>query len=237
MIDLTPIEVRKKKEDFRRVLRGYDPEDVDVFLELVADRMEALVRENASYAEQVRRLEAGTAEYRERERALTEALIAAQEMREELRRQGAKDAELLRREAEAEAAQIRAAALQAREREEEGLRRIRARRAQLVQSYRMFLERELAELQVLSDTLDLAAEASPLETAVQLEALDLAEAEFRVSEPEVPEPEVPEEAPASEVGAAAATSPPVEEEREEEKKEEDYSEGLDWLSSLLKEEP
>lgn len=232
MIDLTPIEVRKKKEDFRRVLRGYDPEDVDVFLELVADRMEALVRENASYAEQVRRLEAGTAEYRERERALTEALIAAQEMREELRRQGAKDAELLRREAEAEAAQIRAAALQAREREEEGLRRIRARRAQLVQSYRMFLERELAELQVLSDTLDLAAEASPLETAVQLEALDLAEAEFRVSEPEVPE-----EAPASEVGAAAATSPPVEEEREEEKKEEDYSEGLDWLSSLLKEEP
>jgi len=46
MIDLTPLDVRKKAGDFRRILRGYDPQEVDIFLELVAERMEVLVREN-----------------------------------------------------------------------------------------------------------------------------------------------------------------------------------------------
>ena len=32
MMDLTPLDVRKKKEDFRRVVRGYDPAEVDGFL-------------------------------------------------------------------------------------------------------------------------------------------------------------------------------------------------------------
>ena len=41
MIDLTPLEVRKKKGDFRRGLRGYDPPQVDDFLDIVADRLEA----------------------------------------------------------------------------------------------------------------------------------------------------------------------------------------------------
>ena len=51
MIDLTPLEVRKKKGDFRRGFRGYDAELVNDFLDLVADRMEELVRENMSLAE------------------------------------------------------------------------------------------------------------------------------------------------------------------------------------------
>jgi DivIVA domain-containing protein len=40
MIDLTPLEVRQKKGDFRRAVRGYDPELVNDFLDLVADRRE-----------------------------------------------------------------------------------------------------------------------------------------------------------------------------------------------------
>ena len=38
MIDLTPLDVRKKKADFRRGLRGYDIEEVDAFLDLAAER-------------------------------------------------------------------------------------------------------------------------------------------------------------------------------------------------------
>ena len=36
MIDLTPLDVRKKKGDFTRTLRGYDTPTVDQFLDLVA---------------------------------------------------------------------------------------------------------------------------------------------------------------------------------------------------------
>ena len=46
MIDLTPLDVRNKRGDFKRLMRGYDPQEVDVFLEMTADRLEVLVREN-----------------------------------------------------------------------------------------------------------------------------------------------------------------------------------------------
>ena len=163
MIDLTPLEVRKKKGDFRRGMRGYDPQSVDDFLDLIADRLEQLVRENGSLSDRVRRSEEQVSDYRERERALTEALVTAQEMREQMRQQIEKEVELKRREAEADADSIRAQAEQVREREEESIRRLRARQSQFVQSYRVFLERELSELSVMTESLDLgrATESTP----------------------------------------------------------------------------
>jgi cell division initiation protein len=153
MIDLTPLDVRKKKGDFRRALRGYDGQDVDDFLDIVADRMEQLVREQMALAERLRRVESETTEHRDREQALTEALVTAQEMREDMRRQVTREAELIRREAEGEAAAVREAVTREREREEEVLRRLRARQRQLIESYRSFLERELSELSLVAQSL------------------------------------------------------------------------------------
>ena len=42
MYDLTPLDVRNKIGDFRRAMRGYDPAEVDAFVELVAERMASL---------------------------------------------------------------------------------------------------------------------------------------------------------------------------------------------------
>jgi cell division initiation protein len=112
MIDLTPLEVRKKKGDFRRAMRGYDPALVDDFLDLVADRLDELVRQNLQLSERLTRQDQQVADYRERERALTEALVTAQEMREEIRRQTAQEAELARRSAEQEVTHLRSAAQQ-----------------------------------------------------------------------------------------------------------------------------
>lgn len=154
MIDLTPLDVRKKKGDFRRAMRGYEPALVDDFLDLAADRMEELVRQTRALEEKVERLERAESEYKEREKALTEALVTAQEMRAEVRNQALREADLAKKEAEQEARRIRAEALEAKEREKEGIRRLQARRAQLVRSYRAFLEREIAELEVMSRALE-----------------------------------------------------------------------------------
>lgn len=156
MIDLTPLEVRKKKGDFRRGMRGYEPQAVDDFLDLVADRLEQLVRENAAMVDRLHRVEEQVNDYRERERALTEALVTAQEMREQMRQQLEKEAQIKRREAEAEAETIRADALQMRDREEESLRTLRARQSQFLQSYRSFLERELTEIAVMAESIEMA---------------------------------------------------------------------------------
>ena len=103
MIDLTPLDVRKKKGDFRRALRGYEPALVDDFLDIVADRLEELVREHASLTERVSRLEHQVSEYRDRERALTDALVTAQAMREEITERTTREAAAVRLTAQQEA--------------------------------------------------------------------------------------------------------------------------------------
>ena len=166
MIDLTPLEVRQKKADFPRGLRGYDPGHVDDFLDLVADRLEQLVKENRRLEEEIGTLRSRAGEYRDREKALTEALVSAQQMRETVREQTSKEAELMRREAEQEAQQVRADALRSIEKEEETLRRLRARQRQLVDGYRAMLERELRELAVVAESLDASEAATPAEVVV-----------------------------------------------------------------------
>jgi cell division initiation protein len=155
MIDLTPLEVRQKKGDFRRSLRGYDEELVNDFLDLVADRMEDLVKENMTLRNAAESARSELALYRQKEQALSEALMTAQQMREEWKAQAQKESELVVREARLAADLAREEAVRQLAREEESLRQVRARRAQLVDSFRRLLERELAELAVIEETLEL----------------------------------------------------------------------------------
>ncbi|MGH7460947.1 MAG: DivIVA domain-containing protein [Longimicrobiales bacterium] len=190
MIDLSPLEVRKKKGDFRRLMRGYDPGQVDDFLDLVADRLEQVVRAGISNVERVAVLEAQVADFRERERALTEALVTAQEMREEIRKQVSKEAELSRREAEQAAENIRSTAVLVRQREEEAIRRLRARQMQLLQSYRSFLERELAELSVMAETLEVNRSRPVLPDPMERNSAPAgAPPDTRVNGAEIPSPD------------------------------------------------
>lgn len=160
MIDLTPIEIRKKKGDFPRSIRGYEPAEVDLFLDLVADRLEAAVSEVMRLEERLRHVEASLGAYTEREKSLTEALVSAQELREDSRRQASREAELIRREAEVEANRILADAIRAREQEATALKRLQARRAQLLLTFRSFLERELSEISAMVETLGVSPQAS-----------------------------------------------------------------------------
>lgn len=177
MIDLTPLDVRKKKGDFRRSVRGYDPELVDDFLDMVAERLEELVKQNVSLSERTEQLEEQVASYREREKALNEALVTAQQLRADAEDQAKREAEFVRRQAESEAEQI----------VEEGRRSLRdlqrdietlvTRKRQYIRGFRSLLERHLSELEVeegrlesdaeeLADvTADVSGRGSPPETA------------------------------------------------------------------------
>ena len=146
MIDLTPLDVRKKKGDFSRGLRGYDPPAVDEFLELVADRMEELVRDNTALSERVSQISTSLSAYREREQAMNEALVAAQQLREDLRTQSTRESEAVLREARVEADRIIADARRTAHEAAEATRRVYAARARFLRSYRAFLERQVDEV-------------------------------------------------------------------------------------------
>lgn len=146
MIDLTPLDVRKKKGDFTRALRGYDPEAVDHFLDLVADRMEELVREQATLHERVNQVNTSLAAYREREQAMNEALVAAQQLREDVRTQSARESESILKEARLQAERIVGDARRAAHDATEATRRVHSARARFLRGFRTFLERQIEEV-------------------------------------------------------------------------------------------
>jgi cell division initiation protein len=225
MIDLTPLEVRQKKNDFQRSFRGYDAELVNDFLDLVADRMEDLVKQNLRLTDSVDRLEKELDDYRDKEQALSDALLAAQKLREDSRVHAEKESELLIREARRTAEQARDEASRALVREEETLRQVRARRRQLVESFRRLLERELSELEVMEETLELRARG--------LDGGEEVGSESETGEEAVLEPVAAGRKPTD---PEAADSPdPGEEWADADEDETESDEDEDWLSSLVDE--
>jgi cell division initiation protein len=207
MIDLTPLEVRQKKGDFRRTVRGYDPELVNDFLDLVADRMEELVKENMLLRDSVGSTKEELTEYRRKEQALSDALMSAQKLREDARSHAEREGDLLLREARLAAEAIRQEATRQLAREEEALRQVRARRHQLVASFRQLLEREMRELEVIQETLELRGASDPQLSLDQ----SLGRAEGRGDEAAPtsagPPPTEPAAAAGAEVPAAAEPDP------------------------------
>ncbi|NJD09239.1 MAG: DivIVA domain-containing protein [Gemmatimonadetes bacterium] len=179
MIDLTPLEVRKKKGDFRRALRGYEPALVDDFLDLAADRIEQLLRDNGAMAQRLTDLERRVNEYRDRERALTDALVTAQEMREEIRAQAARESELALRTSTQEAeARLR----DAQQRAETMLRDAEQRSSALLRDAEQGSDARVRDAEQRAQTLVRAAElqaADTVRTAEQgaADALRLAQQE------------------------------------------------------------
>lgn len=147
MIELSPLDVRKKKDDFTRSLRGYDVDQVDSFLDVVADRLEQLVRGERGLRERVASLEEELERYREREKALNDALLAAQELREEARTQAEREAELRIKEAESKAEKIVDAAREEAREAQRRLEDLRRRRDAFLRSFRSTLERFLDEVE------------------------------------------------------------------------------------------
>jgi DivIVA domain-containing protein len=151
MIDLTPLDVKKKKGDFRRAVRGYDTAAVDDFLDTVSARMEELVRENVMASARLESMTESIGNYRERERAMNEALVSAQQLREEMREQAAREADLVLREARAEADRIVGEARRQATAAAEALRRIQGQRVRFLRLFRTLVERQLQEIEQEED--------------------------------------------------------------------------------------
>lgn len=154
---LTPLDVRRY--EFGRVLRGYDPERVDQFREQVADELERLTRLNQELEQKARSFHDQLKSFRERDKAINEALVSAQQLRTEMRDQSEREAQLIIREAQAQADSV-LGGIQAdiRRAQDELAALDRFRRSYLAQ-LRVFIERQLAEV----DAADSAPGISPRE--------------------------------------------------------------------------
>ena len=150
MIELTPLDVRKKRGDFAKALRGYEAQEVDLFLELVAERMEVLVKENLQLKERSERLGEQVKGQEGREHAVQEALVTAQELREEVKVQAKREAELLEREARGRIERMLHEADKLLGERQSALEELERHRTRFLKAFRTLLERELDAVEVES---------------------------------------------------------------------------------------
>lgn len=98
---ITPLDIQQRH--FRKRYKGYDPEEVRSFLELVSSELEELRRENASLKDETRGTGDQLKEFDDMEVALRDTVIKAQEFVETYRANAHRNAELLHKQAEATA--------------------------------------------------------------------------------------------------------------------------------------
>ncbi|HXY70787.1 MAG TPA: DivIVA domain-containing protein [Gemmatimonadales bacterium] len=146
---LTPLDLRK--QEFRKTMRGFDPVEVDDFRARAADELERVVRERLALEERVKRQEEHLAAFREREKAMNDALVAAQQLRAETREQAEREAQMIVREAEAEAERRLDRARREIERLEAAAQNLARQHHAYLAALRSLVERQKAELDAMAD--------------------------------------------------------------------------------------
>ena len=136
---ISPLDIRQQQFTVR-LFRGFDTQEVDAFLDDVAEDYESVLKENALLKEQLATFEERSRGLAEREKALQDTLIATQRLGDEMKAAARREAELYTREAE-----LRGEKLLEEVRSEEAKLRgevqgLRRTRRQLIEDLRSTLE-------------------------------------------------------------------------------------------------
>ncbi len=101
---LTPLDIHNK--EFKTVLRGYDRNEVDEFLDLIIKDLEQIFKESAELKDRNQTLQEQLEHYHDLEQTLHNALVVAQETAEEVKASAKREAQLIIREAEMKAERL-----------------------------------------------------------------------------------------------------------------------------------
>jgi len=144
---LTPLDIRK--QEFRKSLRGYDTLGVEDFRMRVADALERAIRDRQVLEERLSALTEQLRVFREREKAMNEALVAAQQLRQDTRAAAEREGQVIVREAGAEAKRLLDEARIAESAVQTKMAETERQFQQYMGGFRALLERQLAELRAL----------------------------------------------------------------------------------------
>lgn len=101
---MTPLDIQQMV--FKVVFRGYDKEEVNRYLEEIAQTVELLNRDDAVQREKIVFLEQQLAELKRTEATLSSTLLSAQSLAEDVKRNAHREADLVIKEAEQKAGEM-----------------------------------------------------------------------------------------------------------------------------------
>jgi len=101
---ITPIDIQQQQ--FKTRLFGYETVGVDHFLEMIADELEKIHRQNQELKEELVRTRSALDEMRDREATLKETLLTTQRVSAEIKANAHAEAEIVKTDAELKAERI-----------------------------------------------------------------------------------------------------------------------------------
>ena len=146
---LTPIDVRA--QEFSRTAFGYETASVEDFRERVAAEMERLLKERAVQEERTQNMREQLKSLREREKAINDAVMMAQQLREATHKAAQQEVDVIIREAKVKADRV---VQDARESEVAVRRDLEEAQHQFnayLYAFRRLLDRQMAELDALAE--------------------------------------------------------------------------------------
>ncbi|MBA4116506.1 MAG: DivIVA domain-containing protein [Rubrobacter sp.] len=162
---IRPVDIRRK--EFKSGFRGYDANQVDDFLDEVADEFERTFAENQRLSEEITSLQERTQQFEDLETSIREALVHAQQVARDLRQNAGKEAELIVREANEQAHRILADSSGRVERVKESYEVLHKAKQEFASDFRYLLKSYLAVM----DNADVAS-AREIEASLR-ERLDI----------------------------------------------------------------
>lgn len=144
---LTPLDIRK--QEFKKSMRGFDPEEVEAFLIMVADELEIVLREKNQQSDELIKLRTQLRDYQQVEHTLRETLMKATSTVEESRFNSLREAELRIHEAELQAERIIENAKEELQELRSEINLLRAQKESFSRRLRHLLESQIELLDVL----------------------------------------------------------------------------------------
>jgi cell division initiation protein len=146
-LKLTPLDIKKQR--FKTKVRGFDPIEVESFLEMLADEYESILNERNRLSEEVIRLKTQLTDYQQVEKTLQETLMNAQETVSQSKENSKREAQIVLREAELKAERILDEAREKLDKMKNELTILRSQKESFAKRLKHLLESQIELIKVL----------------------------------------------------------------------------------------
>jgi cell division initiation protein len=144
---ITPLEI--KRQQFRKVMRGYDPVEVDTFLDMLSHELEEVLTKNKELKDKIIELDTQLKDYKNMEKTLQQTLLQAQETSGKEIANSRREATIIVQEAELKASQIVDKARMDFARVKEEIANLKARKESILSRLKVLLTSEVDLIRAL----------------------------------------------------------------------------------------
>lgn len=148
---ITPLDIRK--QPFKKSMMGFDRDQVNSFLEMVASEYESLINANNELSSELKRQKERVQEYEKIENTINDTLVTAQKSTDEVKKNARKEADLIVKDAQIRANKYESKSRDAVLKMEGEITSLRAQRDSFLARFRSVLKDQLALLDVLGESI------------------------------------------------------------------------------------